>query len=122
MSGFTAFSATIIRPRRHRTVTAAKATDADQQVPGSPFPGCRVYLSRKAEFRGRDEAPQGVVSLQSLVLKIPNKTARVRIGDIVLLPDGLIPGEDRARIQRIRSYPDGFQCDLEAGAVTEEKD
>jgi len=124
MSAFTEHSIEVVHLVRQRTPQAGKTT-SEVALEGSPFVGCRVYMPRKTEFRGRLEGQAGVTSLQSWVLSVPVQIAGIpdiKIGDIVTIPAGLIPGETRARIQRVRAYGNGLQCDLEVGAVAEGKD
>lgn len=124
MSAFTEHSIEIVRLVRQRTPQGGKTT-SEVALEGSPFVGCRVYMSRKAEFRGRLEGQAGVTSLQNWILSVPLQpfgVPSINIGDIATLPEGLIPSEVRVRIQRVRPYGSGLQCDLEVGAVAEGKD
>ena len=96
-------------------------TEVEQAIPGSPLGGwpCRYYR-KKQSFRGRDEAPPGTATIDSeQVLSVQVVGADIRDGDIALLPAHTVSSKpERARVQRIRNYSGGVQCDIETGAAT----
>ena len=124
MSAFATYSVPILRRKRDTTPTGGKPAFAEIEISGSPFADCRLYISRKEKSIGRTEGPAGATTLQEFRLSIPLQRAGIippKINDIVLLPASAIPGELRARIERVRVYETGWQCDLEVGAVAEQK-